>query len=191
MILPIIAYGSPILRKKSASVTQSYPELEKLISTLFETMYHSKGVGLAAPQVGLNIRLFVIDAAPFSDDKEYSLSERRELKQCKKVFINPIILEENGEKWKFEEGCLSIPDIRGEVERHKEVLVEYYDEKWEKQTKVFSGIAARIIQHEYDHIEGILFIDYLSSLKKKLIKGKLTDISKGNIEVAYKMKFPK
>ena len=191
MILPIRAYGDSVLRRKSIEIDENYSELEILIDNMFQTMYNSKGVGLAAPQIGLNIRLFIVDASPFSDDKEFSLIERRELKQFKKVFINPKILEENGDKWSFEEGCLSIPEIRAEVERREEIVVEYFDENWVKHKRIFSGIAARIIQHEYDHIEGILFIDYMSSLKRKLLNRKLNDISKGNIETSYKMKFPK
>lgn len=182
MIYPIIAYGSPVLKKKAVEIDKDYPDLSKLIESMFETMYDSSGVGLAAPQINLSIRLFVVDGAPFED-------EDPELKKFKKVFINPVILDESGDRWKFNEGCLSIPGIREDVERRPDVYIRYFDENFKEYTETFTGIAARIIQHEYDHLEGILFTDKLSPLKKQLLKGKLNDISKGKVNVDYKMKF--
>lgn len=184
MILPIVAYGDPVLKKVAEEIDSDYPGLEQLIANMFETMYASKGVGLAAPQIGKSIRLFIIDASPFDD-------EYPELKDWKKVFINPRILEEEGKEWNFNEGCLSIPGIREDVERQPEVVLEYEDENFELHEEKFDGVIARVIQHEYDHLEGILFTDRLSPLKKRLIKGKLNDISKGIVDVDYKMKFPK
>lgn len=189
MILPIFAYGDPILRKKTEDIDQNYPELDQLISNMYETMYKAYGIGLAAPQIGLNIRLFIIDASPLAEDEEYE-PIKDELLDCKKVFINPRIIERSGEPWKFNEGCLSIPDIREDVSRPEIIKIEYFDQDWNKKIETFGDIRARIIQHEYDHIEGILFTDHLSPLKKKLVKGKLNNISKGNIDVAYRMKFP-
>ena len=157
---------------------------------MFETMYGAKGIGLAAPQIGLPIRIFIIDATPFQDDEELEVEERNFLGTFKQVFINAKIIEETGDEWVFNEGCLSIPDVREDIFRNETIKIEYFDEKFEKHTKKFSGIAARIIQHEYDHIEGILFTDKLSSLKKRLIKGKLTNISKGKIRIDYRMRFP-
>lgn len=190
MILPIYAYGDPILRKETVEINADYPELKQLIDNMFETMYLSHGVGLAAPQIGLNIRLFIVDAVPMAEEDEY-LEIRNELESFKKVFINAKILKEEGEVWKFNEGCLSIPDIREDVKRQETITIEYFDENFEKKTETFSDVRARIIQHEYDHIEGILFTDLLSPLKKKLLHRRLTDIKKGNIKVPYKMKFPK
>jgi len=184
MILPIVAYGDPVLKKVADEIGSNYPGLEQLIADMFETMYASKGVGLAAPQVNKSIRLFIIDASPFED-------EYPELKDWKRVFINPRILEEEGAKWEFNEGCLSIPGIREDVERKPELVLEYEDEHFELHEEKFDGIIARVIQHEYDHLEGILFTDRLSPLKKRLLKGKLNDISKGIVDVNYKMKFPK
>ena len=190
MILPIVAYGDPILKKKAKDIPEDYPELKVLIENMWETMYNAYGVGLAAPQIGLPIRLFMIDTAPFAEDEDLSEEERKELEGLKKVFINPIILEETGDEWAFSEGCLSIPDIREDVFRKPEITIEYYDEDFNKHTENYKGLAARVIQHEYDHIEGILFTDKLSSLKKRLIKGKLANISKGKINVDYRMRFP-
>jgi peptide deformylase len=150
---------------------------------MFDTMYASHGVGLAAPQVGKSIRLFVMDADAFSD-------EEPELADFKKVFINPIILEERGEKWAFNEGCLSIPKIREDVIRQAEIVVEYYDEQWNLHEETFKGMAARIIQHEYDHLDGILFIDRINPLRKKMLSGRLKEISQGKVDVDYKMRFP-
>ncbi len=190
MILPILAYGDPILRKMGKDITQEYPKLDLLLENMFETMYEAKGIGLAAPQIGLPIRLFLVDASPFEDDEEYSEEEREFLSTFKKVFINAKIIEETGDEWAFNEGCLSIPDIREDVFRNEDILIEYYDENFTKYTEKFNGIVARIIQHEYDHIEGVLFTDKLSPLKKRIIKGKLANITKGNINIDYRMRFP-
>ena len=190
MILPIIAYGDPVLRKLGKSIDKEYPALESLLENMFETMYGAKGIGLAAPQIGLPIRIFIVDATPFKDDEELELEERNFLSTFKQVFINAKIIDETGDEWVFNEGCLSIPDVREDVFRNETVKIEYLDEKFEKHTQEFSGIAARIIQHEYDHIQGILFTDKLSSLKKRLIKGKLANISKGKIRIDYRMRFP-
>jgi len=190
MILPIRAYGDAVLRKKAIDINPDYPELKELISNMFETMYGAHGIGLAAPQIGLDIRLFIVDVSPLADDEDYEdIAEG--LKDFKKVFINAKILEESGNEWKFNEGCLSIPDIREDVSRKETILIEYFDENFVKHTETFSDIRARVIQHEYDHIEGILFTDKLSPLKKKIIKGKLGKISTGEINVGYKMRFPK
>ena len=190
MILPITAYGDPVLRKKAKEISEDYPKLKELIENMWETMYGAYGVGLAAPQVGLPIRIFLVDTSPFAEDEELSEEEKNELAGLKKVFINARILEESGDEWAFNEGCLSIPDIREDVFRKPEIKIEYYDEDFNKHVEEYKGIAARVIQHEYDHIEGILFTDKLSSLKKRLIKGKLSNISKGKIQVDYRMKFP-
>lgn len=187
MIRPIIAYGDPVLRKKAVEIDEDYPDLKLVLEDMFETMYHSQGVGLAAPQIGLSIRLFVVDAAPFVDDDE---EDTEGLRDFKRVFINPIIIEETGKEWKFEEGCLSIPGIREDVSRQPDLIIEYYNEKFELVEEKLTGLAARVVQHEYDHIEGVLFIDKINPLKKQLIKGKLADIIKGNIKVNYRMKFP-
>ncbi|MBD1423951.1 peptide deformylase [Sphingobacterium arenae] len=189
MKLPIVAYGDPILRKKAEEIDEDYPNLKGLISDMFETMYAARGVGLAAPQVGLPIRLFVIDASPFAEDDEDGEGDPS-VKNFKKVLINPIIIEEKGEKWGFNEGCLSIPDINEEVLRPTHVTINYLDENFEEHEVELSGLAARVVQHEYDHIEGKLFIDKLSPLKKAMLKGKLDTIAKGMVEVGYKMKFP-
>lgn len=190
MILPIVAYGDPVLKKKAKKIDKDYPKLEELIDNMWDTMYNAYGVGLAAPQVGLPIRLFIIDPAPFAEDEELEDAEKEVLKDMRKVFINPKIIGEEGEEWAFSEGCLSIPEIREDVFRQPDITIEYYDENFEKHTDKYSGLAARVIQHEYDHIEGILFTDKLSSLKKRLIKSKLANISKGKINVDYKMRFP-
>lgn len=190
MVLPIIAYGDPVLRKKGKEISKDYPKLDELIQNMWDTMYYAYGVGIAAPQVGLPIRLFVVDATPFSEDEELTEEEKTELKNLKKVFINPKIIKEEGDEWAFNEGCLSIPDIREDVFRPSDITIEYFDENFEKHTDTFTGLSARVIQHEYDHIEGILFTDKLSSLKKRLIKGKLANISKGKINVDYRMRFP-
>jgi len=184
MLLPIVAYGDPVLKKVAQEIDSDYNGLPQLIADMFETMYAAKGVGLAAPQVGKSIRMFIIDATPFEDDYP-------ELKGWKKIFINPRILEEEGEKWEYNEGCLSIPGIREEVVRKPSLVLEYEDENFELHEETFDGVIARVIQHEYDHLEGILFTDRLSPLKKRLLKGKLNDISKGIVDVTYKMKFPK
>ena len=185
MILPIVAYGDAVLRKETEEIDKAYPDLDLLIEDMFETMYAAKGVGLAAPQISRAIRLFIIDAAGFNEDDEYP-----ELQDFKRIFINPIIIEESGDVWKFEEGCLSIPGIREDVSRQPTITIEYYNEKFELIEETLDGVAARIIQHEYDHIEAILFTDKINPLRKRLIKGKLNDIAKGNIKVNYRMKFP-
>jgi len=195
MILPIVAYGDPVLRKKAVDITKDYPGLSQLIANMFETMKQAKGVGLAAPQVGASIRLFIIDAAPYvvSDDEEDDEDEEEDeedLKHFKKIFINAHIVKEDGEKWKFNEGCLSIPTIREDVERQPELRIRYVDENFMEHEETYNGIKARIIQHEYDHIDGILFTDRINPLRKRLLKRKLTDISKGLVDVKYKMKFP-
>jgi len=190
MILPIVAYGDPVLKKKCADITKDYPNLDALLENMFETMYNAFGVGLAAPQIGLPIRLFLVDTTPFSEDEELTEDERNTLKDFRRVFINAKITKEEGNEWAFNEGCLSIPDVREDVFRQPKITVEYVDENFKKHTEVFDGLIARVIQHEYDHIEGILFTDKLSSLKKRLIKGKLNNISKGKINVDYRMRFP-
>lgn len=184
MILPIVAYGDPVLKKEAVEIDENYPSLKEFISNMFETMDNAEGVGLAAPQVGKSIRLFVVDASPFAD-------EEPELENFRKVFINPIIVEEEGEKWAFNEGCLSIPGIREDVNRCPQITIEYYNENFELLEETYTGLAARIIQHEYDHIEGILFTDHLNPLKRRLIKSKLNNIAKGNVKINYRMKFPK
>ncbi|WP_293880344.1 MULTISPECIES: peptide deformylase [unclassified Sphingobacterium] len=187
MKLPIVAYGDPVLRKVAEEIDEDYPDLKKLIDDMFDTMYAAHGVGLAAPQVGLPIRMFVIDATPFAEDDE----ENKEMLQSfKKVFINPIMVEESGEKWTFGEGCLSIPDINEDVLRHRNIRINYLDENFEEHEMDLTGLAARVVQHEYDHIEGKLFTDKLSTLKKTMLKSRLDAISKGNIRVGYKMRFP-
>lgn len=190
MILPIIAYGDPVLRKIGKEITKDYPNLDVLLENMFETMYEARGIGLAAPQVGVPIRIFIVDATPFEEDEELTEKERAFLSTFKEVFINAKIITETGDEWAFSEGCLSIPDIREDVFRNDTIKIEYLDENFKKHIKEFDGIVARIIQHEYDHIEGILFTDKLSSLKKRLIKSKLSNISKGKIKVDYRMRFP-
>ncbi|MFM1878425.1 MAG: hypothetical protein RLZZ241_1291 [Bacteroidota bacterium] len=190
MILPVIAYGDPVLRKLADPIDSDYPQLATLIENMWETMYHASGVGLAAPQIGLPIRLFVIDASPFGEDEDLPVAEREFLKNFKRVFINAKIESESGDFWAFNEGCLSIPDVREEVTRQESVRLTFQDESFNTHSEVFEGLLARIIQHEYDHIEGILFTDKLSSFKKRLLKGRLLDISKGKIRVDYKMRFP-
>ena len=190
MIRPIVAYGATVLKKKSENISEEYPNLSKLIEDMWETMYASKGVGLAAPQIGLSVRIFVIDTKPFASDDELDPAEAKTLEFFKKVFINPQIIKEEGDSWSFNEGCLSIPDVREDVNRKEKITIQYRDEKFKLHTEILDGLAARVVQHEYDHIEGILFTDHLSSLKKRLIKNKLTSISKGLITVDYPMKFP-
>jgi peptide deformylase len=181
MKLPIVAYGDPVLRKKAVDIEKNYTNLDELIANMFETMYNANGVGIAAPQVGVSIRLFVIDLA----DKD-----EPELKDFKKVFINAQILNEDGDKWNFNEGCLSIPDIREDISRHQNVTISYFDENWQQHTETYGGFKARVIQHEYDHIEGKLFTDKLSPLRRAMLKGKLDQITRGAVKVDYRMKFP-
>lgn len=191
MILPIVAYGNPVLKRVADEITSDYPNLSELIENMWETMYAAHGVGLAAPQIGLSIRLFVIDASLFVDEEEMDQEEIDTLKDLKKVFINPIIEKEQGELWSFNEGCLSIPDVREDVSRKEEIVVSYVDENFTPQQLELNGLAARVVQHEYDHIQGVLFTDHLSPLKKRLIKKRLTSISNGSVSVEYRMKFAK
>ena len=190
MILPIVAYGDPVLKKKAKEIDKDYPKLTQLIENMYETMYGAYGVGLAAPQVGLPIRLFLVDTEPFSEDEDLTDEERAQMKVFKKTFINAQIIEEEGDEWAFNEGCLSIPDVREDVFRQPKIKIQYQDENFETHVEEYDGLIARVIQHEYDHIEGVLFTDKLSSFKKRLIKGKLTNISKGKIKIDYKMRFP-
>ncbi len=190
MIYPIIAYGDPVLRKKTKVLTKEYPKLDHILDNMFETMYEAHGIGLAAPQVGLALRLFIVDASPFEDDEDLSEEEQEFCATFKRVFINAKVIEETGDEWAFNEGCLSIPDVREDVFRQDTITLEYWDENFKKYTETFTGMVARIVQHEYDHIEGVLFTDKLSALKKRLIKSKLVNISKGKIKVDYRMRFP-
>jgi len=192
MILPIVAYGAPILRMVSREIDKDYPGLDKFIEDMWETMYASNGVGLAAPQVNKDIRLFVVDSSQiFENQEEEDKGKYPDEPGVKKVFINARIKALNGREWVYNEGCLSIPKIREDISRNEEITIDYYDETFEKHTDSFNGLTARIILHEYDHIEGKLFIDYLKPLKRKLMKGKLDDISKGKVKVDYKMMFAK
>lgn len=188
MILPIVAYGDPVLRKKGEDIDKDFPKLQELIDNMFETMYSASGVGLAAPQIGRAIRLFVVDASGFVDEDE---EDEEGLEGFKKVFINPQIIEEDGEEWDFNEGCLSIPDVREDVTRHERIRIKYMDRDFKEHEEVYDGLKARVIQHEYDHIEGVLFTDYLTPLRKRIIKGRLNNISKGKVSVNYRMRFPK
>jgi peptide deformylase len=194
MILPIVAYGHPILRKVAHGIDEQYPNLDQLIEDMWETMYASNGVGLAAPQINRDIRIFVMDSAQIfanMDEQDREEENYPDAPGIKQVFINAHVLEEHGDDWSYNEGCLSIPKIREDVYRAEEVTIEYQDQQFRHHTKTFNGVTARIILHEYDHIEGKLFIDYMSPLKRKLMKRKLDDITKGNISVDYKMMFPK
>lgn len=190
MILPVVAYGDPVLKKVGKPIDADYPKLTEFIADMWETMYNAHGVGLAAPQVGRAIRMFLVDTSPFASDEELSAKEQEQLKDFKKLFINPTIIEETGEEWGFNEGCLSIPDVREDVYRKETIKIQYFDENFKEYTETYSGLIARVIQHEYDHIEGVLFTDKLSSLKKRLLKGKLTNIAKGKVFSDYRMRFP-
>jgi peptide deformylase len=190
MILPIVAYGDPVLRKKGKAIDKDYPNLDTLLENMYETMYGAYGVGLAAPQIGLPIRIFLVDASPFAEDETLSLEDQAQLKDFKRTFINAEILEEEGDEWAFNEGCLSIPNVREDVFRKPKIKIQYQDEQFNTHVEEFDGLVARIIQHEYDHIEGVLFTDKTSNFKKRLIKGKLTNISKGKINIDYRMRFP-
>lgn len=190
MILPIVAYGDPVLRTTTKDIDTHYPNLESIIDDMWETMYAAQGVGLAAPQVGLPIRLFLVDTHPFAADSSLDPVEQRELRSFKKVFINPVITSRFGITESFNEGCLSIPNIREDVDRLFDITIEFLDENFQKQELELNGILARVVQHEYDHIEGILFTDKLSPLKKRLIKNRLVNISKGKVKVDYLMRFP-
>lgn len=183
MIFPIIPFGHPVLRKRAEDIGQDYPELDKLISDMYETMYNAKGVGIAAPQVGLSIRLFIVDGSPIEDDT-------LDMSNFKKVFINPVVLSEDGEEWGYDEGCLSIPDVIEEVYRPEEVRIRYLDRNWVQHEETFVGIQARIIQHEYDHLEGVLFTDHLGGFRKQLIKSRLKRISEGKYATFYPMAQP-
>jgi peptide deformylase len=183
MIFPILAYGHPNLRKVAVDIDKDYPDLQQFIADMFETMYVSNGVGLAAPQVNRNIRLFVIDATPYAEDFPGET-------ELKKVFINARIVEETGEAWAFNEGCLSIPDIREDVLRKPDIRIEYFDENFEFHSKSISGVLARVIQHEYDHLEGVLFVDHINPLRKIILKRKLGEIAKGLVKTDYRMIFP-
>jgi len=192
MIYPIVAYGDPILRKPTRFIEKEELDVKKLSDDMFETMYSASGVGLAAPQIGMNIRMFVVDGTPFSEKDEDDEDDEPDLSLVgfKKAFINPKVLEEDGKTWAFEEGCLSIPGIRGDVYRPERVKISYMDTDWNEHIEEYTGMAARIIQHEYDHLLGKLFVDYLPTLKKQLIKKKLADITKGNVDSDYRMRFP-
>lgn len=181
MIYSIVAYGHPVLKKRGVDIEKGTIDVSQLAQDMFETMHNAQGIGLAAPQIGKSIRMFIADASPLEDE---------EIGNWKQVFINPEIIEETGDEWAFEEGCLSIPNIREDVNRPETINIHYFDENWQEHTEVFGGMQARIIQHEYDHIEGVLFTDHLSTFKKRLLKSKLTNISKGAIKVDYRMTFP-
>ena len=182
MIFPIVLYGDPVLRKRAADIAHGDASVKEFIERMFETMYAANGVGLAAPQVGHSLRVFVLDTSPMEEDEKKGL---------KKAFINPMMLDEIGEEWAFEEGCLSIPGIRADVNRKPEIRIKYFDENWEEREESYEGLQARVIQHEYDHIEGKLFTDYLTPFKKRLLKGKLANISKGKADAEYRVRIPK
>ena len=190
MILPIVAYCDPVLRKVGVDIDKTYPKFKELLANMWETMYNAKGVGVAAPQIGLAIRIFLIDTTPFADDEDLAEAEKKALNGFKKVFINAKIEEETGNEWDFNEGCLSIPDIREDITRKDTITITYQDENFKTNTETYDGLLARVIQHEYDHIEGVLFTDKLSTLKKRLLKGRLANISKGKIDIDYRMRFP-
>ncbi|MFY0654274.1 MAG: peptide deformylase [Cyclobacteriaceae bacterium] len=183
MIYPIVVYGDPVLKRMADDIEEGEIDVKQLSEDMFETMYNASGIGLAAPQIGKSIRMFIVDGSPLDDDEE-------DMSDFKKVFINPEIVEETGEPWKFEEGCLSIPGIREEVSRPPKLIINYLDENWEEHEEEFDGMKARIIQHEFDHIEGVLFTDYLTPFKKRLLKGKFQNISKGKCDADYKIKIP-
>ena len=192
MILPIVAYGSPVLRKIAVDITPEHEELEKLLADMWETMYNSNGVGLAAPQINKSVRIFTMDSEQiFENDEDGDTDEYPDKPGFRGTFINPHIVELNGEPWKYNEGCLSIPKVREDIMRHETVTLSYVDENFKPQEKTFNGLTARIILHEYDHLEGKLFIDHIKPLKRTLLKRKLDDISKGKIKVDYRMVFPK
>ena len=189
MIIPIFGYGEPVLRKIGEEISPEYPNLKEVIANMYDTMYNAYGVGLAAPQIGLAIRLFIVDTEPFSDSDDLSAEEKVALNGFKRTFINAKMLKEEGEEWGFNEGCLSIPEVREDVFRNEKITIEYCDENFTKKMEVFDGLIARVIQHEYDHIEGILFTDHLTTLKKTLIKKKLQNIMEGKARPDYRMKF--
>ncbi len=187
MIKPIVAFGDPVLKVEAEEIEKGYPELKKLISDMWETMYEAEGVGLAAPQIGESIRMFVADGSPFGEGEDGD----PDCLDFKRVMINPVIFESSKETSIMEEGCLSIPGIREEVERPVSIKIEYFDEKWELVEEELSGIAARIVQHEYDHLDGIMIPDHITSIKRRLLHGKLRDIGLGKVPVAYRMRLPK
>ncbi|MGB0839020.1 MAG: peptide deformylase [Chitinophagales bacterium] len=189
MILPIIAYGDPVLKKEAKAIDDDYSNLQTLLANMYETMYNASGVGLAAPQIGLSIRLFIVDSEQVFEDMDEEESKGEV--GIKKVFINPEIVETSGKEWTYTEGCLSIPDIREDVKRQETVVINYLDENFEEHEETYNGITARVILHEYDHIDGILFTDYLGPVKKRLLKKRLERITKGTVDVEYRMKFPK
>lgn len=189
MILPIRAYGDPVLKKVAEDIKPGHAGLEQLIADMYETMYAANGVGLAAPQVGHSIRLFIVDASPFATDDDGKPTAEAHLKDFKKVFINPYIVEEEGQEWPFEEGCLSIPGIREEVARQPRIVLQYQDERFKEHEEVFEGFAARVIQHEHDHLDGVLFVDHLPALRRRLLNGRLRDISRGKTDATYKLRF--
>ncbi len=192
MVLPVVAYGNPILRKVCEDITPSWPDLEKLIADMWETLYHTNGVGIAAPQVNKPIRLFLVDTDQLVKDFDDEDRERYPNEEgIKQVFINAQMIDETGKMWPYNEGCLSIPKVREDVQRLSNIRIKYLDEHFKEQERSFHGIAARVIQHEYDHIEGKLFIDYLSPIKKRLIKKKLDDITRGKVSIDYRMLFAK
>lgn len=188
MILPIYGYGEAVLRKVAEDITPEYPNLKELIANMYDTMYNAYGLGLAAPQIGLPIRLFILDTEPLSDSDDLTPAEAEQLKNFKEVFINAKMLKEEGEEWAFNEGCLSIPEVREDVYRHEQITIEYYDANFNKKIATYNGLIARVIQHEYDHIEGILFTDKIALLKKTLIKKKLQNIMEGKFRPDYRMK---
>ncbi len=183
MVYPIIMYGDPVLRKRAKEIEKGSMDIKAFVQDMYETMYAAHGIGLAAPQIGKSIRVFVVDGTTLNEEEE-------DMTGFKKAFINPVMVDEDGEEWEFEEGCLSIPNIRENVSRPENVRIRYVDEDWNIKEETYDGIKARIIQHEYDHLEGKMFIDYLSSLKKRMLKGKLTDISKGDVETEYRILAP-
>ncbi len=186
MVMPVYVYGMSVLRKVAREIPEDFEGLDQLIEDLFETMYASEGIGLAAPQVGKSLRIFVVDTSPMADD-----DEKPELKDFKKAFINPVIIEEFDEPLTYEEGCLSLPQIREEVVRPSQVRIEYYDENWKLREEVYDGLRARVIQHEYDHLDGRLFVDRINPIRRKLLSSRLSAISKGKVETDYKIVFPK
>jgi peptide deformylase len=190
MILPIVAYGDPVLRKVARPIGKNEINVAEFVANLYDTMYEASGVGLAAPQVGQSIRIFVVDGTPLNEDEEEEDKDPT-LEGFKKVFINPQIIDDDGDEWAFEEGCLSIPGIRADVYRPEQITIRYRDMDWNEVTETYEGMAARIIQHEYDHLEGKLFTDHLSLLKRQMLKKKLADITKGAVQTEYRMKFPK
>ncbi len=191
MKYPIVAYGDPVLRKECRDIEKGEIDVKQLAEDMYETMYGASGVGLAGPQIGKDLRIFVVDGQQINDNLEEGEEVNPSLAGFKKVFINADILEEDGDEWAYEEGCLSIPDIRADIYRPETVKIRYFDTDWNEHTEVFEDMAARIIQHEYDHVEGILFTDLISPLKKQMLKKRLTNISKGNIKADYKMRFYK